>query len=268
MTESLFDIIFRGDILPGHQLLQVKSQLAKLFKADEQKINALFAGGAVALKRNLELAAAEKYQAVLRKAGADVQVAAAGTVKTATPGARKVASQRRGDPAAAAPKMTLQQRLEAAAGSELESAAENEPAVASAPTIAEATETTADDHSRAEGELGLSPVGSDLLNQSERREFTAVSVDTSYMSLREPEGNLLDDDEITRVDAVEVDADFELAEVGADILRDSEKRVLPEARVIVPEVDLAPAGSDLGQIPPAEPPPPPDTSKISVEPAP
>lgn len=265
MTESLFDIIFRGDILPGHQLLQVKSQLAKLFKADEQKINALFAGGAVALKRNLELAAAEKYQAVLRKAGADVQVAAAGTVKTATPGARKVANQRRVDPAAAAPKMTLKQRLEAAAGSELESAAENEPAVASAPAIAEATK---DDHSTAEGELGLSPVGSDLLNQSERREFTAVSVDTSYMSLREPEGNLLDDDEITRVDAVEVDADFELAEVGADILRDSEKRVLPEARVRVPEVDLAPAGSDLGQIPAAEPPPPPDTSKISVEPAP
>ena len=72
MTEELFDIVFRGDILPGFQLREVKQQLGQLFKVDQARINALFGVGVVSLSRNLDQTMASKYQAVLRKAGADV----------------------------------------------------------------------------------------------------------------------------------------------------------------------------------------------------
>jgi len=76
MSEQRFDIIFRGDIVLGHSLNDVKQRLAKLFKVDAVKIDALFTGAAVPLKRNLDGAAAEKYRAVLVKAGAQVEVSA------------------------------------------------------------------------------------------------------------------------------------------------------------------------------------------------
>lgn len=78
MSAPLFDIVFRGDILPGKNLVEVKQRLAQLFKADEAKINQLFSGAAVPLKRNLEKAVADKYVAALNQAGADVQLMEAG----------------------------------------------------------------------------------------------------------------------------------------------------------------------------------------------
>ena len=71
---SQFDIIFRGDIVFGHQLADVKLRLQQLFKSDAAKIDSLFTGRPVPLKRNLDEATANKYRDALLKAGAMVEV--------------------------------------------------------------------------------------------------------------------------------------------------------------------------------------------------
>ena len=65
MPESLFDIVFRGDLMPGHKLPEVKARLARLFKIDAARVEPLFSGAAVVLKRNLDRATADKYVAAL-----------------------------------------------------------------------------------------------------------------------------------------------------------------------------------------------------------
>ncbi len=255
MTESdssLYDIIFRGDIMPGQQLPQVKAKLAQLFKTDEQKINALFAGAAVPLKKNLDKASAEKYQAVLRQAGADVQIAPAGKV-TAKPvrvrPAPSVPSQgqkNRGEPSAKA--MSMQERL-------AKQQAENAKA-----------EMAVEEASKSESTFTLAPVGADLLVSSEKAAEPKVNIDVSQLQLRPQEGNLVDSAELERDVPVVVELrDYGLSELGDDLVSDDERETVEMAVVNVLDVEVAPPGSELGQIQKAAPPPPPDTSAITLE---
>ena len=73
---SLFEIVFSGEVSPGVALEQVKSNLARLFQADETRVTMLFSGRRLVLKNNLDAAAAEKYRATLERAGALAQVVA------------------------------------------------------------------------------------------------------------------------------------------------------------------------------------------------
>ncbi|MBD8473243.1 hypothetical protein IFT98_05140 [Pseudomonas sp. CFBP 8770] len=65
-----YEIVFSGQCVPGAALDQVKSNLAKLFQADAQRIELLFSGRRLVLKNNLDAQAAEKYRAALARAGA------------------------------------------------------------------------------------------------------------------------------------------------------------------------------------------------------
>ncbi|WP_111641081.1 hypothetical protein [Marinimicrobium alkaliphilum] len=76
MSETRYDIVFRGDLVLGQNIVEVKARLQKLFKADAARIDALFSGRPVTLKRNLDQAAAQKYRQVLEQAGIQVQVKA------------------------------------------------------------------------------------------------------------------------------------------------------------------------------------------------
>lgn len=253
----MFDIIFRGDILPGHQLLDVKAKMAKLFKADMAKIDGLFVGGAVPLKRNLDRATAEKYQAVLKSAGAEVQLAEAGKVGQKKVGQKRAPERtaRRVAPVAtrseAEQPMTLQQRLAAQ-----EAERENQEAE-KAKLLVEQEGAPA---------FTLAPVGSDLLEGVEKTVIPEVDVDVGQISLRPQEGDLVDADErfVVELVAVRVE-DYGLSELGDDLLHDDERRSLPLAEVSVPEIEVAPVGSDMGQIKGAVPPPPPDTSGLSIK---
>jgi hypothetical protein len=71
---SVYEIVFTGQVLPGARLEAVKANLAKLFQADEQRIELLFSGRRLVLKNNLDAAAAEKYRSTLERAGALVEV--------------------------------------------------------------------------------------------------------------------------------------------------------------------------------------------------
>jgi uncharacterized membrane protein YhaH (DUF805 family) len=73
MNEARYKIVFDGQLMPEMALETVKDNLARLFKSDQSKIDALFSGSPVALKRDLAEAEADKYMAALQQAGALVR---------------------------------------------------------------------------------------------------------------------------------------------------------------------------------------------------
>jgi len=74
MDSVTYAIVFNGDLVDGFELDSVKSQLTKLLHADPSKIEKLFSGKNVVIKRTANKDEAIKYGTVLRRAGADVKV--------------------------------------------------------------------------------------------------------------------------------------------------------------------------------------------------
>lgn len=67
---SVYQIVFNGEILPGISTEQVRKNAAKLFKlTDPVKLEKLFSGAEVVLKRGLERSRAELYLKRLSEAG-------------------------------------------------------------------------------------------------------------------------------------------------------------------------------------------------------
>lgn len=73
---SHFQIVFSGQLVPGASLEQTQANLAKLFRADAERIATLFSGRRVTIKGNLDASEAEKYRVTLARAGALVEVVA------------------------------------------------------------------------------------------------------------------------------------------------------------------------------------------------
>ena len=68
-----YNLIFQGKIIDGASLDEVKSNVARLFKADAEKTAALFSGKTIVIKKNLNSESTKKYLAILKKAGAVIQ---------------------------------------------------------------------------------------------------------------------------------------------------------------------------------------------------
>lgn len=73
MAESLFDIAFSGQLMPGADPAQVKTNLVALFKADDARIEALLSVRTL-IKKGVDESTARNYQRVLAKAGAQVEI--------------------------------------------------------------------------------------------------------------------------------------------------------------------------------------------------
>lgn len=76
MAEKRFAVVFSGQIVDGTDGAQVRKNLANLFNVEASKIEAMFSGKPVLIKKDLDEAKAHGYQAALAKAGAVVQLAA------------------------------------------------------------------------------------------------------------------------------------------------------------------------------------------------
>lgn len=214
MAEPLFDIVFRGDIVLGHGIADVKARLGQLFKIDAAKVEVLFAGGAVPLKRNVDQATAEKYKTVLTKAGAQVQIRPAGKDKAKVTPTSKPTPK----PKSAAP-MSGPESPRARSDSALEQSPE--------PVFT------------------LAPAGSLLLSPSEIRRLPVLGLDLSAISLKPMDGNLLEASEKPEATIAEIQSgDYDLAAPGADLLEGYERDELPLME-IDPDFDLADVGSDL-----------------------
>ena len=259
MSTSEFDIIFRGDIVFGHQLTEVKLKLQQLFKVDAAKVDALFTGRPVPLKRKLDEATANKYREVLLKAGAQVEICPSDS-SPATAAAPKPAPVR---PVAPAP-------------------VNNSAATAAITPVTPIAPV-----------WSIAPAGADLLPANQRPAAAApVAVDLSGLSLRAQSGNLLDASEVAPTpvatvavpDLVVAEAgatlsdedhlplplveieleDWDIAEAGADLLREDERPLVVPVAVGPVDFGLAPAGSDLGQLKPQVKPLNPDISGLQL----
>lgn len=74
MKPEFFQIVFDGQLIAGADAAQVRRNFAALFKTDLSKVEALFSGNRLVLKRGLDEQTALKYQRALREAGAVVEV--------------------------------------------------------------------------------------------------------------------------------------------------------------------------------------------------
>ena len=74
MADPQYQVVFRGEIAPDTRIEVVKVNLAKLFKTDDAKIERLFSGKEMVLKKGLSRADGERYRALLEQAGALCEV--------------------------------------------------------------------------------------------------------------------------------------------------------------------------------------------------
>ncbi|MEM7468759.1 MAG: hypothetical protein AAF387_17970, partial [Pseudomonadota bacterium] len=97
MADKQFHVVFKGELLKGASAEQVKNNLAKLFKTEPAKLDHLFAGKPVIIKKDLDRAGADKYEAVLRRAGAVIHLVEAKAADTAAAKAPEVIPPRRAE---------------------------------------------------------------------------------------------------------------------------------------------------------------------------
>ena len=284
---ELFNVVFRGDILPGHALPTVKAQMAQLFKLDDARLAAVFSGKPVVLKKDCDQATAEKLKAALTRVGADSEI------KPSAPAAAA------STPAASAPTAAPAPPRPPATSPPAPAAAPKPVAAASIPAAPRpappAAPTPASPAPAASGGIKLAPVGP-VMTEAERaaQRKPPVQVKTDHIALekrassfmaaddkpaaaKRPEikapdfgiaatgADLLRDDEKRVYEELDLDLSaFVVAELGADMLRDDEKLPLPVMDIEELNVGLAPVGADMGQAKNPPPPPAPKTDHIKL----
>ncbi len=246
MSNSGFDIIFRGDIVFGHQLAEVKRRLQQLFKADAAKIDALFTGRPVPLKRNLDEATANKYRDALLKAGAMVEVCPSDKSQASAPAKPVQPAGPTPAPVASSTDWSL-----APVGADL--LPDN---LRPARPVPRTIDT---------GGLSLRPAEGNLVDAREIPRDLPANVQVPDLDLAEAGSDLISADEKLELPLVEIELDdWEIAEPGADLLTEEERPLVVPVAVANVDFGLAPAGSDLGQLKPQVKTLAPDTSKLRL----
>ena len=101
-----YEVAFRGEIAEGADLQQVRQNIGKMFKADDAKLDQLFSGKRIVIKKNIDRPTALKYQAAMTRAGAVCEVSgpedASSPVQSAEPAPVPPAPAPAQDPAPAA----------------------------------------------------------------------------------------------------------------------------------------------------------------------
>jgi len=128
MADADYAVIFQGRIADGADAAAVRANMAKLFKADEARIEKMFSGQKVVIKKGLDAETASKYKAALGKAGALVEI-----VDLVAMAAAKAAASA----SAAAQQETSAPLPAAAAEPAVQTSASPESAAASAPPPAD-----------------------------------------------------------------------------------------------------------------------------------
>lgn len=74
MSEKLYNLEFSGQIIPGWDIEEVKANLTRLLKANEEKILKLFSGDRFFIKKNADQQTVMKINTALKDAGADCTI--------------------------------------------------------------------------------------------------------------------------------------------------------------------------------------------------
>lgn len=213
-----FEIVFRGDIQFGQNLHDVKQKLQQLFKIDSAKVDALFSGKPVVLKRGLDKTSAEKYQDVLTKAGAMVEVVSAAPAEQSKESPKELPKEQ---PKVITAKPEVPRTI----------------TPVSEPVIAPAAQ---------QGQWTLAPVGSLMMPASSRLAPVVRQFNLGVYSLRPVGGNLLDKTESRQIETAPLDIpDYKLAAVGTNLIDASEKMGLPILEIDVGDWGLSAPGAPL-----------------------
>ena len=172
MSDQQFDVFFRGDIVAGQAVVEVKERLAGLFKLEAAQVEQLFSGRPTAIRRNLDEASAKKYEQALLKVGAlaelrPVKVEEAPAVQAA--------------------------RENSAAGSSVEPSSEQANtgedlslAPAGSDVLRPDERSTVTAVEVDVSALALEPGGGELLREDEKHSVEATQVDTSHLEVLPP----------------------------------------------------------------------------------
>ncbi|MEH6616490.1 MAG: hypothetical protein V7699_01480 [Porticoccus sp.] len=164
MSEECYEVIFRGDVLAGQSVIEIKQRLAQLFNAEAKRIDQMFSGKPVVVKRNLDLETAERYQSTLLKAGALVDIRPA-TLDGVVSEERPVESSNHDS--------GLTQEAEPE---------QNQPSQPQEQVLEDV-------------DFDLAPVGADVLSPEDKKDFTSVDVDTSSLTIAETGSDVLADED-------------------------------------------------------------------------
>lgn len=235
---STFDIIFRGDIVIGQRLEDVKQRLQQLFKTDATKVDALFTGRPTPLKRNLDEATAQKYRDVLLKAGVQVEIRPSSPAGSAAEASAPAAQPRRSG-------WSL-----APVGTFLLTPGER-------PRFSPVVIDTS--------RISLRPAHGNLLDATEAAPAPVANVAIPDLEVAAAGELLIKDEERSALPLVEIETEeWDLADVGADLISAEERPAVPVPEISVADYGLAPPGADLGQLKPKIEPVVPNISNLSL----
>lgn len=211
MSEELFDLIFQGEIVKNIDERLARKNVQQLFKIPAAKIDALFSGKPVVLKRGLNMDVANKYRVAIKKAGAVVNVVAqaAPTQKSDSPSAQGKASNAQGK----------------ASNIVATPSAEPQPIATSGFTVA--------------------PVGADVLKADEREVVVEKTFDLSAFSVRESDGPLLDSDETLKEASLDIEVNWSVAPAGSELLTEEQKEHRGSVTLDLSALSLAEVGVTL-----------------------
>ena len=169
MSDDKFEVAFSGEIAESADLEQVKAKVGQIFKADSSKLEHLFSGKRVVIKRNIDQQTAMKYQMALNKAGAVCEIK---NISSFEP--PPVVAENRDEPAATNSPQSIKVTVPEI-DAEIPPAPETEPLHISASDINDLSASIADPGSDMQDEikevealqvdltgLEMAPVGSDM----------------------------------------------------------------------------------------------------------
>ncbi len=239
MSDKKFDIVFKGEIVPGADAQAVKANVGKLFKANEKVLARLFSGEPIAIKKGVDKAATMKYRALMKKAGAVCYAQTHGTPLDASSTAAKPAPT----PAKPVPPVSQQTKVPSA-------------------KVPEASSSGVSVQTESGDDWSLAPPGTILVEASE---IEAIEIpDISNMTMAEVGADVIENPEVVTFDELPDVAGIDLAPVGSDVA-DPVERDDP-APPDVSSIDLAPVGADVADPVERNEPEPPDVSSIDLAP--
>jgi hypothetical protein len=110
----------------------------------------------------------------------------------------------------------------------------------------------------SDDELQLLPAGADILRDDERSPWQPREIDTHVLALEDARITVAQEPPAAAGPDV---SHLTMAEIGVDL---GPRHQAPEHPVRAPDLEIAPAGSDLGQQRRSAPPAPPDTSALRL----
>jgi hypothetical protein len=203
---KVFSIIFRGDIVIGHSLPEVKQNLQKLFNVNDEEINRLFMGKPVALRKGLQLKEAQRYKDILKQEGVIVSI-----------------------------KEEINPDVNAKTG---KAKVEKETAAQPKQEVGLSSKFKSDENKKEEWQLF--PVGSQLSDAKEQDK--KVDIQTDHLQVLPQEGNLIKDSERVAVAVSSIDVEdlnWSLTPYGEQLLKDDERISIRSPEIDISSLSLA-----------------------------